>query len=67
VEDYLVPCSQQNKNPHKSYKGSFNVRIKPKTHQKAARTATQMGYSLNQLVEKVLDQYLVSELDRDKL
>jgi predicted HicB family RNase H-like nuclease len=67
VEDYLVPFSQQNKNPHKSYKVSFNVRIKSKTHQKAARTATQMGYSLNQLVEKALDQYLVSELDRDKL
>lgn len=67
VEDYLELCSKKNKSPHKSYKGSFNVRIKPKTHQKAAQTATQMGYSLNQLVEKALDQYLVSEPDRDKL
>jgi predicted HicB family RNase H-like nuclease len=67
VEDYLGLCSLQNKNPHKSYKGSFNVRIKPKTHQKAARIATQIGCSLNQLVEKALDQYLVFEPNRDEL
>lgn len=64
VNDYLEICALENKPPHKSYKGSFNVRIKPKTHQMVARKATQLGYSLNQFVEKALNHYLVSEPKR---
>lgn len=61
VEDYLELCKLKNKNPFKSYKGSFNVRINPDTHRKAARVASKKGYSLNQFVEKAIDEYLVSE------
>ena len=32
VVDYLDVCKQIDKDPHKSYRGSFNVRIKPELH-----------------------------------
>lgn len=63
VEDYIKICSEIGKKPEKSYKGSFNVRIKPELHQKAARKAMKQGYSLNQFVEKELEDFIVNEPD----
>lgn len=61
VEDYLDLCKQLGKNPEKTYRGTFNVRVKPETHKAAARTATRYGFSLNQLIEKALEDFLVKE------
>ncbi|HSF56350.1 MAG TPA: type II toxin-antitoxin system HicB family antitoxin [Algoriphagus sp.] len=61
VEDYLETCSEIGKKPEKSYKGTFNVRIKPELHKKVARKALRQGYSLNQFVEKALEDYMVNE------
>ncbi|MCK5102057.1 MAG: type II toxin-antitoxin system HicB family antitoxin [Cyclobacteriaceae bacterium] len=58
VEDYLELCSNVNKSPNKSYKGTFNVRIKPVLHRKAARRSIEMGVSLNQFVELAIDEKL---------
>ena len=66
VEDYLVICNEVGKSPFKSFKGSFNVRVQPKIHQKAFLKATEMGVSLNQLVEKALDSFLVNVEEIDK-
>lgn len=63
VEDYLATCSQFGKDPDKEYKGSFNVRLKPKIHRLAAiRSATQ-HISLNQFVEKILERELAGLTD----
>lgn len=51
VEDYLSLCAQCNKEPEKSYKGSFNVRINPQLHKKASIIANSECISLNQFVE----------------
>ena len=58
VEDYLDICGQINKDPHKSYKGSFNVRIKPDLHKKAAFKSLELGMSLNQFVEKAITKLI---------
>lgn len=58
VEDYIALCKEVQKEPHKSYKGTFNIRIKPELHRLAARKSTEMGLSLNQLVEKALSSFL---------
>ncbi len=58
VEDYLVICKEIGKDPHKSYKGSFNVRIDPDLHKKAAVTSLELGISLNQLVEESISNYM---------
>jgi len=42
------------KEPVKSYKGSFNVRISPELHREAAVMANSKGLSLNALVEMAI-------------
>lgn len=58
VDDYLELCESLGKNPHKSFKGSFNVRINPSLHLKAAQKSTEEGVSLNQLIERAIKTYL---------
>jgi len=54
VEDYLGLCKEAGKEPQKSYKGSFNVRISPELHRTAAFIASKEGISLNAFVEKAI-------------
>lgn len=54
VEDYLDMCRRYGKEPQKTYKGSFNVRINPELHKKAAILAASQGTSLNQFVETAI-------------
>ena len=54
VEDYLVLCKEAGKNPQKSYKGSFSIRISPELHKEAAIIAGKSGMSLNAFVEKAI-------------
>jgi predicted HicB family RNase H-like nuclease len=58
VEDYIALCEKVGKPAHKSYKGSFNVRIDPELHKKAASLSTDLGISLNQFVEEAIEKYL---------
>ena len=58
VDDYLVICKSIKKSAHKSYKGTFNVRVNPKTHKKAAYKSLEMGLSLNQFVEQDIKEKL---------
>jgi predicted HicB family RNase H-like nuclease len=59
VDDYIKLCKEIGKEPTRSYKGSFNVRISPETHRKIVEKATRMGLSLNQLVQKAIEKELV--------
>ena len=54
VEDYLILCKEAGKDPLKTYKGSFNIRISPELHKKAAIVAGRKGISLNTLVEEAI-------------
>lgn len=54
VDDYLTTCRQLGKEPERPYKGSFNVRIDPEIHRKAAFKAQAMSVSLNELVEQAI-------------
>lgn len=56
VDDYIEICKQNNKPLLKSFKGSFNIRVKPEIHQRAAMLATIQGISLNQLVQKAIER-----------
>ena len=58
VEDYDELCLKTGKSGEKSYKGSFNIRIAPELHRKAARKSTELGISLNQLVETAIRQLI---------
>lgn len=56
VEDYLELCKELNKEPLKSFKGSFNVRIEPELHSKAFRLAQLSGKSLNEFVKDAIEK-----------
>jgi predicted HicB family RNase H-like nuclease len=59
VDDYIALCKEMGKEPIRSYKGSFNVRISPEMHRKAVEKATQKGLSLNQFVQTAIEKELV--------
>ena len=56
VDDYLEICKEMSREPQKPFKGSFNVRIPADLHRKAVKKATMLGVSLNQLVQKALEE-----------
>lgn len=58
VDDYLVTCKQIGKDPDREFKGSFNVRVRPKIHRLAVMKSAAMKISLNQFVEKAIEKEL---------
>jgi predicted HicB family RNase H-like nuclease len=65
IDDYIELCNRKDKNIEKSYKGSFNVRIPPELHRKVKRTAFKMGISLNQFMQKAVEDELLKEINRN--
>lgn len=55
VDDYLALCQEKLLKPEKPYKGSFNVRIPPEIHRRAAMKAAEEGMSLNSFISAVLE------------
>lgn len=55
VDDYLQLCNEAGKDPLKSFKGTFNVRISPDLHKKAFRIATEEEVSLNKFVQTAIE------------
>lgn len=56
VDDYIKLSKEAGKEPERSYKGSFNVRIPSDLHKKAVEKANILGISLNQLVQKAIEE-----------
>jgi len=61
VEDYLSICRETNKPIYKSFKGTFNIRINPDLHKKAARISAELGISLNQFVERAISEIVENQ------
>jgi predicted HicB family RNase H-like nuclease len=61
VDDYLETCAQLKKEPNKAFKGTFNVRLNPELHQKAAITASRKSITLNDFVKKAISYALEHE------
>jgi predicted HicB family RNase H-like nuclease len=58
VEDYIITCRHLGKEPDTEFKGSFNARVKPKVHRLAVMRSAALKMSLNQFVEKAIEQQL---------
>ena len=56
VEDYIELCKQAGKEPVKSCKGSFNVRVTPQLHIQATLKASKLGISLNQFIKAAIEK-----------
>ena len=59
VDDYINHCKEHNIPFHKSYSGTFNVRITPELHARLAISAQSSGMSLNAYIQKVLASVLL--------
>ena len=60
VDDYLAFCKKKGKPPEQPFKGSFNVRLTPALHRRAATKAAMEGISLNQLIQKAVEEKVQS-------
>lgn len=58
VDAYIRFCARNKKPLLKSHTGTFNVRIKPESHQRAATLAKHMNQSLNQFVQQAIDRQI---------
>ena len=56
VVDYVEICKETGKEAHKSFKGSFNIRVNPELHSKAYERALLEGKTLNQFVKEAIEQ-----------
>ncbi|MEH0153603.1 toxin-antitoxin system HicB family antitoxin [Limibacter armeniacum] len=61
VDSYLDACKKQGIEPDKPYKGSFNVRISPDLHRRAAQLAIDHDQSLNTFVEEAIERHVSIE------
>jgi len=61
VDVYLADCKKEGKAPEKPFKGSFNVRIPAKLHQKAALLAMETKTSLNNFVAEAIRSRVTKE------
>lgn len=61
VDSYLAFCVERGKEPAASYKGTFNVRVGPDLHRKAAITAKKNGQSLNDFVKYAIEHVLYED------
>ncbi len=66
VNDYLQTCSEINKTPDKTYKGSFNVRIPSELHRQAALFSAASNISLNDFVRQAIDHALTRNVSMEK-
>lgn len=61
IDTYLADCKKEGILPEKPYKGSFNVRISPDLHQKAAILAQEEKISLNSFVAESIRERIFKE------
>jgi predicted HicB family RNase H-like nuclease len=66
VEDYLETCKELGKEPNKTYKGTFNVRITTDLHKEAANFAAIHNISLNDFVKTAISYALLHREDVNK-
>jgi predicted HicB family RNase H-like nuclease len=59
VDEHIKDCKAENIPVEKSYKGSFNVRLTPELHRKAAITAKLKSKTLNAFIKEAIEQVLI--------
>ena len=56
VDDYIETCRKEGREPEVTFKGSFNIRIRPETHRIIAMKAASQGVSLNRYITEILNR-----------
>ena len=64
IDNYLEVCEKIGKEPDKEFKGSFNIRITPELHKRAALEATNQKITLNQYVLNAIESSLGKKMEQ---
>ena len=56
VDEYIETCKELGREPQKTFKGVFNVRIDSELHQKVYKEALRAGISLNAYIKNIISQ-----------
>ncbi|MDR1348103.1 MAG: type II toxin-antitoxin system HicB family antitoxin [Prevotellaceae bacterium] len=59
IDEHIKDCENEQIPVEKSYKGSFNVRLTPELHRKAAITAKLRGRTLNAFVKDAIEKAMI--------
>ena len=59
VDEHIKDCEAENIPAEKSYKGSFNIRLTPDLHRRAAISAKMHGITLNTFVKESIEMRLL--------
>ena len=62
VDEYIHTCKELGREPQKTYKGVFNVRIDPKLHKQIYQKALKAGISLNAFIQQTLAKEVQNQL-----
>jgi len=65
VDEYIETCKELGREPQKTYKGTFNIRIEPSLHKQIYKEALKAGISLNAFIKDTLD-YRVNHMQLHK-
>lgn len=63
VDEHIKDCEKEGVPVEKSYKGTFNIRLNPGVHKKAAQLALIKGITLNQLVQRAIKREIEAEFE----
>lgn len=55
VDDYFDMCKKNKIEPDKSFKGSFNIRVRPDIHRKLAIAADEQEVTFNKYIAETLE------------
>jgi predicted HicB family RNase H-like nuclease len=64
VDEHVKDCTREGIAVEKSYGGSFNVRITPNLHRRAALAAKMHGTTLNAFVKEAIEKRLAVGTER---
>lgn len=56
IDDYLEFCEELGRAPEKPYSGKLSLRLNPATHRHVAIAARKTGQSINEYIEKMLEE-----------
>lgn len=66
IDDYISTCKSLGKEPNKTYKGTFNVRIPSELHKEAAAFAAVNSLSLNEFIKSAIHFALANQEQLNK-
>ncbi|PID91581.1 MAG: toxin-antitoxin system HicB family antitoxin [Bacteroidetes bacterium] len=61
IDTYIADCKLEGTTPEKPFKGSFNVRISPNLHRRAALLAMEDKTSLNNFVAESIRERIIKK------